>query len=117
MTQASLWRPDLSAADQQLLWFGWVGSWRKPIGYIGVADAARALEAYNHTLLDVCQSNGLECFDVASHVPHDTSNFYDDFHLTEKGAGEVARALVDYFLARAPFAERSDFLTSRRPFK
>jgi len=117
LTQTSLWRPDLSAADQQLLWFGWVGPWTKPIGYIGVADAARALEAYNHTLLDVCQSNRLECFDLASRVPRDTSNFYDDFHLTEKGAGEVARALTDYVLGRAPFAERSDLLTSRRPFK
>lgn len=105
LTQPSLWRPDLPPAEQRLLWFGWVGRFDDPKGYITVADGARAINAYNEALLDVCRSNRLECFDLAARVPKDSSVFFDDFHFNENGACIVARLLVDYLRSTSPFAE------------
>jgi hypothetical protein len=71
LTQPSLWRGDLSPAEQQLLWNGRVGRWERPLGYASPADLARAMNAYNRTLLDVCQQYGMECYDLARHIPKD----------------------------------------------
>lgn len=64
----------------------------------------RPMDAYNETLLDVCRRGRLECFDLASAVPKESSTFFDDFHFTEKGACIVAWVLVDYLHSTPPFA-------------
>jgi lysophospholipase L1-like esterase len=106
MTQPSMWRSDLSPAEQHLLWFGAVGRGVNQKGYISVADLAQSMDAYNRLLLDVCQQNGLECYDLASHVPQDSSSFYDDVHFNESGARVVAEDLKRYLLSRPPFAKK-----------
>jgi lysophospholipase L1-like esterase len=104
VTQPSLWRSDLSPAEKELLWLGWVGSVDKPKGFVSPGDLAHAMDAYNRVLLEVCQENGLECFDLASRVPKETSAFYDDVHFNEAGARLVAQSLKQYLLSRPPFA-------------
>ncbi len=108
LTQPSLWRGDLNPAEQQLLWNGRVGRWEHPLGYASPADLARAMDAYNHTLLNVCQQNGMECYDLAGHVPKDTSAFYDDVHFNESGARMVAENLRQYLLAMPPVRARTN---------
>jgi lysophospholipase L1-like esterase len=103
LTQPTIWRDDLGPAEQRLLWFGYVGHVAKPKGFASVGDLARAMSAYNQTLLDVCQQSGLECFDLASHIPKTTSFFYDDVHFNENGARLVAQVLQQYLLSTAPF--------------
>jgi lysophospholipase L1-like esterase len=103
VTHPALWRGDLSPADQRLLWFGWVGGWEHPKGYVSAADLARAMDAYNSTLLDVCRQEGLECYDLAPNIPKDTSAFYDDVHFNEGGARLVAQYLAQYLLSGPPF--------------
>jgi lysophospholipase L1-like esterase len=103
VTHPALWRADLSPADQRLLWFGWVGPWEHPKGYVSPGDLARALDAYNRTLLDVCSQRGLECYDLAREIPKDTSAFFDDVHFNEGGARLVAQSLARYLLSRPPF--------------
>jgi len=107
VTQPSMWRSDLSPAEQRLLWLGYVGRWEKPKGYISAADMARAMDAYNRTLLDVCRQNGLECYDLASQIPKDTSAFVDDAHLNEAGARLVAQNLKQYLLSHSPFSTQA----------
>jgi lysophospholipase L1-like esterase len=103
LTQPSMWRSDLSPAEQRLLWFGYVGRWDKPKGYGSAADLARAMDAYNRTLLDVCRQNGLECYDLAAHIPKDISAFSDDVHFNEAGSRLVAETLKEYLLSQPPF--------------
>ena len=108
LTQPSLWRPDLSSEEEQLLLFGWVGPKAKPEGYLSVTDAMRSLDAFNRTLLDVCRQQGLECYDLAAVVPKSTSAFYDDVHFNEGGSRFVAQALSDFLLHAPPFGKSPD---------
>lgn len=103
LTQPSMWRPDLPPEDERLLMFGWFGRKGSLDGHISTADAQRAMNAYNRVMLDVCRESGIECHDLASIVPKDTSALYDDVHFNENGAAIVARAVADYLLTRPPF--------------
>lgn len=108
VTQPTLWRADLPPEEQKLLWYGYLGRFDKPDGYLSVADLARGMAAYNRALLEVCEQNGLECYDLASVVPQDTTSFYDDAHFNEQGARFVAAELAHYLLSRPPFVKRAD---------
>jgi len=103
VTQPSMWRADLGAAEKELLWFGWVGQRPNPRGYLAVADASRAIDAFNQRLKDVCNRESLECIDLAPRVPKDTTAFFDDFHFNEGGARIVAQLLAHYLLSMPPF--------------
>lgn len=107
LTQPSMWRSDLSPAEQRVLWAGRVGRWPNYMGYVAAGDLAQGMAAFNHTLLDVCEQNALECYDLASHIPKDTSAFYDDVHFNEAGARLVAQNLKEYLLARGPFGTQA----------
>ena len=103
LTQPSMWRRDLPQPERALLVFGWVGRLGDPAGYLTVDDAQRALDQFNQVEMDVCRKMGMECLDLASIVPKDSSAFYDDVHFNEGGAEIVGRAVADYLLARPPF--------------
>jgi lysophospholipase L1-like esterase len=104
LTQPVLWKPDLPQELNDLLWFGSVGSFRESGNeYYSVAALATGMSMYNETLLDTCQKRRVECFDLASLVPKDTTAFYDDAHLNEGGAEMVAEVLAQYMLQRDPF--------------
>lgn len=107
VTQPSLYRPDLSPAEQLLLWGGWVGPVEHPDGYITAADAAKTMAAFNQALLQVCREQSLECYDLAEAIPPSTSYFYDDVHFNEEGAQEAADFLTDHLLAKPPFASQA----------
>jgi lysophospholipase L1-like esterase len=102
LTQPTMWRGDLSTAEQRLLWFGRVGRLDHPRGFASSGDLARAMELYNQTLLGVCREQGLECYDLAEAIPKGSSSFFDDCHFTEKGAGQVARFLAGKLRDRLP---------------
>lgn len=107
LTQPSMWREDLTPAEQKLQWFGWVGLRGSPSGYIAIADLARAMDAYNGALETVCSQRKLECLDLAPLVPKNTSAFMDDVHLNENGARIVAEILARYLVSTAPFSSTS----------
>lgn len=95
LTQPAMWRADLPQAEQKLLWFGWRAD-RKV--YYSVSALAEGMAAHNKALLDVCRQRQVECLDVASVLPQDTTVFYDDVHFNESGAAQVARLLAGYLL-------------------
>lgn len=101
LTQPTLWRANLSPAEQHLLWFGWVGR----EGYASAGDLSRGMGAFNQTLLSVCREDHLECYDLASVIPKDTSAFYDDDHFNISGARMVAQFLAVRLLASPPFRD------------
>ena len=73
--------------------FYWV---QKTRGYLSAADDWRLLNLYNQELLEVCKEENVECFDLASRIPHDPRYFYDSVHLTEKGAELVAEKISGF---------------------
>ena len=103
-----MWRENLSPEENALLWFGWVRRESQPSGYLSAADLAIAMDTFNRELLSVCAHDRMECFDLASMVPKDTTAFYDDAHFNEGGARIVADLLADYLSSKPPFAELSN---------
>jgi lysophospholipase L1-like esterase len=99
LTQPSIFRDDLTPDEERLVWIGWVGLGKEVTGYVSVGDLALGLDAYNQVLLEMCKEVGLDCYDLASHVPKDTSAFYDGAHFNEEGARVVGRLLADYILS------------------
>jgi lysophospholipase L1-like esterase len=104
LTQPTLWRPDLSEADQASLWMG-----GPPFGieppqpvYYSIAALARGMQGFNQTLLRVCAEQGVECLDVAEKMPRDGSVFSDDAHLTERGARLLADQIAAYLAETKP---------------
>ncbi len=102
LTQPSMYRPNLSQAEQDLLWFGW-SSGRK--FYYSVEAMAQGIALYNQKLLEVCRQRQVECLDLAAALPKDATIFYDDLHFNENGAAQVAQVIADYLLSRPPFKE------------
>ena len=106
LTQPTMWRDNLTASEERLLWQGYIGRLEDPKGYVSAGELARAMDMYNRTLLDVCRQQGLECLDMAARIPKDTAAFFDDCHFNESGARMVAENLTEYLLARSPFSAR-----------
>lgn len=73
---------------------------------ISAATERRLLDRFNDGLLELCASQGLECFDLAPLVPTGSAYFYDESHFTEAGAALVAVKIADY-LREHPDAPRN----------
>jgi len=58
------------------------------------------LDHLNRQLIAVCEREGVACFDLASHIPHDTSMFYDEMHFTEAGSKRIGRLTGKFILYR-----------------
>jgi lysophospholipase L1-like esterase len=65
-------------------------------GKMSAATYWKLLNIYNHALLETCQSAQVDCFDLASAIPHNRVYFVDSVHFTEKGAALVAQKVADY---------------------
>lgn len=105
LTQPTMWRADLSQRERDLLWFGGVGDFQKQPGmpYYSVEALAEGMSAYNTALIGICGARGIECIDLASTLPKDTTVLYDDAHFNESGAAQVAAAIAGYLLEHPPF--------------
>ena len=55
------------------------------------------VDAYNRAMIEVCRDEGVDCIDLASLLPKDTSVFYDDFHFNIPGCEKIANILTRYF--------------------
>jgi hypothetical protein len=109
ITQPTLWKPDLSADLDALLWLGGIGDFQMENhpSYYSPEALATGIQKYNDTLLNICQKRHLECVDLASILQKDTTVFYDDVHFNESGARKVSEVLSIYFLSHDPFIRPS----------
>ncbi len=101
ITQPTLWKQDLPQSEQDLLWFGCIEN----KDYLCYSPQALddGMKKFNQKLLEVCDARQIECIDLASQLPKDTTIFYDDVHFNENGSKEVARVISDYLLIKDPF--------------
>jgi hypothetical protein len=102
LTQPTMWRAGLSAAEESVLYGGAAGYHGVALGYVPAPELGRAMAAYNQVLLAVCRKDQLECYDLAASIPKDTSAFSDESHYTDNGARLVADYLADRLVASAP---------------
>jgi lysophospholipase L1-like esterase len=103
LTQPTMWRAGLSAAEDSLLYGGGVGDHGVVRGYVSAPELGRAMAAYNQVLLAVCREDQLECYDMAAAIPKDTSAFSDESHYNDNGTRLVADYLAERLLASPPF--------------
>jgi len=103
LTQPTMWRAGLSAAEESLLYSGGVGDHGVVRGYVSAPELGRAMAAYNQVLLAVCREDQLECYDMAAAIPKDTSAFSDESHYNDNGTRLVADYLAERLLASPPF--------------
>jgi len=110
LTQPTMYRPDLTESEKNLLWMGGIGDYQNGPGhvYYSAGALAEGMELYNRRLVAVCSRREVECFDLARVIPKDTTNLFDDCHFTEAGARNVAQAVSGYFAERPPFAVHPD---------
>jgi hypothetical protein len=100
VTQPSLWSPDLSAREMELLWTGGppVDRLRPGEAYYSTAALAEGMNAYNEVLLGICLRRRIECIDAARQLPRTSEIFYDDVHLTDAGSRRLAELVGGYLL-------------------
>lgn len=63
------------------------------------------MKTFNAKTLEVCQKINIECLDLASILPKDTSVFADEVHFNENGANQVAETLKNYLESKPTFNE------------
>jgi hypothetical protein len=95
LTQPALWRADLPAELERLVWMGGIGDFQRQSGceYYTVAALAEGMRRYNDAVVEVCAAEGVECIDLDAVIAKDGSMFYDDVHFTEAGARRVAEEI------------------------
>ena len=69
-------------------------------GKRSAATLWRLLLVYNKELLEICKREKVDCFDLASVVPHRDAYFYDTTHFTERGAELVAQKVSGFLMGR-----------------
>jgi len=89
LTQPTIYEDNEYWSGIRADWF----SYQKNPLVISAATEWKLLEAFNQKLLNICESEGIACFDLASEVPHSSDYFYDDYHFNELGAEFVAEKI------------------------
>jgi lysophospholipase L1-like esterase len=109
LTQPTLWAPEMTRAERDLLWAGGPNFFHLKPGakYYSAEALAGAMKTYNDALLEVCREREAECVDMASEFPRNTTVFYDDAHFTEAGSAMLAQRLAAYLMKHEPLNARS----------
>jgi len=92
LTQPTLYRKDMPKALRKLLW----AHVNEQTAYTEEA-LDFLVSAYNRAMIEVCRDEGVDCIDLASLLPKDTSVFYDDCHFNISGCEQIANILARYF--------------------
>ena len=80
-------------------YFYWINQTK---GRLSAATYWKLLQIYNQVLLETCANEKVECFDLASAIPHSDEYFYDTGHFTEKGAQLVSEKVSEFMRVSEP---------------
>lgn len=103
LTQPNIWKKQMSEEELNLLWFGCI----EKNGWQCYSPEAleKGMNLFNGKAKEACEKKKVECLDLASIPPKDTSIFADEVHFNENGAREVAKILSDYLKSKPPFGQ------------
>ena len=97
VTQPTLYEEEMPRENSELIW----GGVNQKLGFAYTDRIlARLMQAYNDVLLETCAAHDVECIDLATTLPKDTSVFYDDCHFNISGCEKVASALAEHLSIR-----------------
>lgn len=104
VTQPYVWSDDMDEATLNQIYAGFIGSdiSSPETKWYTTNALEQGLSAYNATLLETCRNDGLICADAAGLIPREAQYFYDDFHLSEKGAAKLGEIVADRLKALDP---------------
>jgi hypothetical protein len=98
VTQPSLYRRQMTAAELKALWFGRVFcATRLGYGryeYASPHSLEGAMQAFNGAIREIAASEGVVVADAEARVPKTLDNFVDDVHYTRAGAALVAQTVA-----------------------
>jgi lysophospholipase L1-like esterase len=88
-------RRPLSAEEAACMWHGGVGqAWREEITTYYSFDAfTRTMSRLDERVAEITASLGVETLDLTSSLEQSLDTYYDGFHITAKGARQVATAV------------------------
>lgn len=67
---------------------------------ISAATYWKMLRIFNDSLIELCKSRSIDCFDLASRIPHSSEYFYDGHHFNEAGAELAANEVFAFMKNR-----------------
>jgi lysophospholipase L1-like esterase len=71
----------------------WMKNYKKTLS---AATTWNLLKICNKELLSICETESVECYDLASTIPHSDQFFYDPVHFNENGAKLVAEEVSEF---------------------
>ena len=94
LTQPTIYKDIMAADELKLLWFGCIEKegWR----CYSAKALKKGMDMTNQKTLSVCKKRQIECIDLASVLPKDTTIFLDDVHFNQNGAKEVTKMIFNY---------------------
>lgn len=94
LTQPTIYKDEMPQAELVILWFGCIDQegWK----CYSPKVLKEGMEKFNERTLDVCKKRNVECIDLATTLPKNTSIFLDDVHFNENGSREVAKIISNY---------------------
>lgn len=95
LTQPVLYFKDMPPELDRLLWMFGEG-----FGASTSDCLERQMNAFNTVMRQVCKEEGVDCIDLATLLPKDTTVFYDDCHFNISGCTKIADILTDFFVAK-----------------
>lgn len=98
MTQPSLYKTAMPAAEEALLWGGRLTP--SSDSYYTSEVMVGLVGAYNAETLKVCSAEGLDCLDLAAKIGTGLERFYDDYHFNVAGSRRVAAHVTDFLMER-----------------
>ncbi len=63
---------------------------------ISAATYWKMLKIFNSSLLEICKSENVPCFDLSAVIPHEQKYFSDSAHFNEAGTKLVAEKIHDF---------------------
>jgi hypothetical protein len=91
VTQPTIYRADLASDAERLTW-----SWMDEGAYT-ISVLEQLMKSFNQATVETCAREGVDCIDLASQLPKDTTIFFDDVHFTDLGCQKAADTVCDYF--------------------
>lgn len=108
LTQPTLWRAEMNEKEQKAIWMGGKGGdFMHNVGlpYYTSGALAAGMQRFNDVMLSVCKERGILCVDLASMIPKDLENFYDDCHFGYQTSERIADIVAEAVKKGPPFAQ------------